>query len=149
MRRAVGWARERTRRLVLDESGEATIEFIGLVLLLVVPIVYLVVALAQVQAALFAAEGGAREAARVLAEDPSDRATALGQIELAFEDFHVDSAPATRIGCRSCGRPVTDVEVVVSTSVPLPLLPGRVGARFALPVSATAVSLVEGVGLDG
>ncbi|WP_115727749.1 hypothetical protein [Actinomyces culturomici] len=141
-------ARDRIRAARDDERGEATVEFIGLVFLLVVPVVYLVVALAQVQAGLFAAEAGAREAARVLAEDPADEATALAQIDLAFDDFHVASAPATRIGCRTCGGDGRDVEVVVSTSVPLPLLPGWAGERLALPISASAASLVEGVSLD-
>ena len=50
-----------------QEGGEATVEFVGLVFLLVVPVVYLVVSLAQVQGALFAAEAGAREASRILA----------------------------------------------------------------------------------
>ena len=62
-----------------DDRGEATVEFIGLVAVLVIPIVYLVVALAQIQAGLFAVEAGAREAARVLAEDPGASQTAAAQ----------------------------------------------------------------------
>lgn len=134
--------------LFRDEEGEATVEFIGLMLVLVVPLLYLVLTLAQVQAGLFAAEGGAREAARVLADDPGDQETALAQVALAFADFGVPSEPVTLIGCRTCAGPARDVSVTVSTSIPLPLLPAWAGRRLAFPVSATSVSLVDGVRLD-
>lgn len=131
-----------------DEDGEATVEFIGLVFILVLPIVYLIVGLGQVQAGVFAAEAGAREAARILAEDPTHHDAALAQIDLAFSDFHVASAPKTSIACGTCHGPDADVEVAVSTSIPLPLLPGWVDARLAIPVSARASALIEGVRLD-
>lgn len=137
------------RALVREESGEAVVEFIGLSVILLVPLIYAILALAQVQAGLFAAEGGAREAARVLADHPEDQATALAQVELAFADFHVPSTPSTEIGCRQCSGELRDVSVTVSTSIPLPLLPAWLGERVCMPISVTALSLVDGVRLDG
>ena len=142
------------RALVREESGEAVVEFIGLSVILLVPLIYAILALAQVQAGLLdpgelAGAGGAREAARVLADHPEDQATALAQVELAFADFHVPSTPSTEIGCRQCSGELRDVSVTVSTSIPLPLLPAWLGERVCMPISVTAVSLVDGVRLDG
>ncbi|MDY6213868.1 MAG: hypothetical protein SPH79_05220 [Schaalia hyovaginalis] len=131
-----------------QEGGEATVEFVGLVFLLVVPVVYLVVSLAQVQGALFAAEAGAREASRILAEDPGDEARALAQIDLAFDDFHVASSPRASFGCRVCSGADRDVEVEVSALVPLPFVPRWAQTRLAIPVKARSATLVEGVRLD-
>ncbi len=131
-----------------DEGGEATVEFVGLVFLLVVPLVYFVVSLAQLQAALFAAEAGAREAARILAEDSTDEARALTQIDLAFDDFHVASRPHTSFGCRVCAGRERDVEVEVSTLVPLPFIPRWAQARLAIPITVRSATVIESVRLD-
>ena len=50
-----------------SDEGSAVVEFIFLSLLLLVPIVYLVLALASVQSAAFAAEAVARDASRAAA----------------------------------------------------------------------------------
>lgn len=131
-----------------DERGEATVEFIGLVAVLVIPIVYLVVALAQIQAGLFAVEAGAREAARVLAEDPGASMTAAAQVDCAFSDFHVHAAPSIHTDCQVCDGVDRDVRVTVSTSIPLPLIPRWFSDRAAFPVSATSMSRVEQVNFD-
>ena len=47
-----------------DETGTAALEFITVGLILLVPLVYLVLALASLQAGTFAVEGAARQAAR-------------------------------------------------------------------------------------
>ena len=52
-------------RRLRDETGSAAIEFVTAGLILLVPIVYLVVALAAIQAGAFAAEAAARQAARL------------------------------------------------------------------------------------
>lgn len=131
-----------------DDRGEATVEFIGFVAVLVIPIVYLVVALAQIQAGLFAVEAGAREAARVLAEDPGASQTAAAQVECAFSDFHVHGSPSIHTDCQVCEGLDRDVRVTVSTSIPLPLIPRWFSDRAAFPVSATSMSRVEQVNLN-
>lgn len=163
-RRWVRWCGSHTvgtrsprHRVLVDESGEgesgeASVEFIGLVFILVLPIIYLIVGLAAVQAGIFAVEAGAREAARVLAEDPSDRDVALAQIDRAFIDFHIASPPVTSLKRTGSGENSEgsggEVDVVVSTSIPLPLVPAWAATRFTIPVSARASALIEEVGLD-
>ena len=133
------------------ERGSAVVEFLGMSLLLLVPVVYLVLTLAQVQAAAFAAEGAAREAGRLLAraETLEDGAGAARfAVELAFEDqgLQVDGGEALRITCAEepCLAPGARVVVEVSTSVALPLVPDLVADAVpaAVPVSATHVAVV-------
>ncbi len=47
-----------------DDEGSAAVEFLMLTLLLLIPIVYLVLAVFTIQGASFAAAGAARDAAR-------------------------------------------------------------------------------------
>ena len=54
------------RRLVRREEGNAVVEFIGWSAVLVVPVLYLVVTLAQLQATTFAVASAADAASRVL-----------------------------------------------------------------------------------
>ncbi|PFG40614.1 hypothetical protein ATJ97_3146 [Georgenia soli] len=139
------------RRADEAERGSAVVEFLGMSLLLLVPVVYLVLTLAQVQAAAFAAEGAAREAGRLLARAESLEAGASAArfaVELAFEDqgLDVDGAEALRISCAGepCLAPGARVVVEVSASVDLPLVPDFVADAVpaAVPVTATHVTAV-------
>ncbi len=132
------------------ESGSAVVEFVALGVLLLVPLVYLVLALARVQAATFAVGQAAREAGRAYVTAPSGEA-APGRAEAAarisFEDHDVDDTGRLRIVCdgspclRAGGRVVTTATV----AVPLPLVPAfvRGAVPLTIPVSATHVSTVD------
>jgi hypothetical protein len=144
--------RERTDR----ERGSASLEFITLGVLLLVPLVYLVLALAAVQAGAFAAEGAARYGARVAVlarHDGSAPAAAERAVGLAFDDFGLTGATArTTVTCHPAGR-CTDagarVRVEVTASVPLPFVPDvfglRVGAVGVEGVATQTVSKYAGV----
>lgn len=54
----------RLRARLAEDRGSAMVEFLGAALILLVPLLYLVLVLAQVQSAAFAAEGAARESMR-------------------------------------------------------------------------------------
>ena len=63
----------RVVRLVLDrvstrtrqpDSGNAIVEFLGIALILLIPLVYLVLVLARLQAAGYAVQGAAKDAGR-------------------------------------------------------------------------------------
>lgn len=58
MRRSRRWV-ELLRRLAADDSGSASLEFVTVGLLLLVPTVYLVVALSALESASFGVEGAA------------------------------------------------------------------------------------------
>lgn len=106
------------------EAGNAPVEFIGWTVMLVVPVVYLLVALAQVQAASFAVSSAADAAGRILEVERGDAALmhARTAVALALSDqgIQADAATALTVTCpdTSCGAAVVRVEV----GVDLPLL---------------------------
>lgn len=144
--------RERWRRLREDgERGSAVVEFLGVSLLLLVPVVYLVLTLSTVQAATFAAEGAARDAGRMVAQAPTMAEATMGAraaVEVAFADqgLDVDGARALRATCSGepCLAPGSHVLVEVSADVPLPLVPDFLAGTVpaAVPVRATHLTVV-------
>lgn len=78
-------------KALADESGEATIEFVTVVLLLLVPLVYFILALFTVQSGMYAAEAGAAASARILTEHPENgKAAAKTAVQLAVADQSLD-----------------------------------------------------------
>ncbi|WP_164737358.1 pilus assembly protein [Georgenia sp. SYP-B2076] len=149
---AARWrARTLARWLGGPDRGSAIVEFLGVSLLLLVPVLYLVLTLSRVQAAAFAAEGAAREAGRIVAQAASlAEATARAEraVELAFADqgFDVDGAGALVATCAAdpCLTPGAVVQVEVGIAVALPLLPSFLDAAVPaeVPVTATHLAVV-------
>jgi hypothetical protein len=135
--------------LLVEERGSASLEFITAGLLLLVPLVYLVVTLAQLQAATLAAEGAVRQAVRVFVTAPSvtqARVQAAAAIDDALSDLHLSSTQAkTAITCAPQPRDCLAAESWVTTrttiEVPLPLIPSMFGldkyARISVSAEAT------------
>jgi hypothetical protein len=140
--------RELLRRLPHEDHGNAVIEFIGMAVLLLIPLVYLMLTFFTIQGAAFAAEGAAREAGRILSTGGESRTAELAA-GLAFEDFDLglDSPPALDVECEAnpCSTPGARVHVTVSTRVTLPLintgLAHTVGA--VVPIEGRAVVVVD------
>ncbi|MGC5629453.1 pilus assembly protein [Georgenia sp. Z1344] len=133
------------------EAGSAIVEYLGVALLLLLPLIYLVVAISRIQAASYAAEGAAREAGRIVAQ-ADDEASAAGPaafaVELAFADqgFDVDGAGSLVITCEAdpCHTPGARIDVEVTTVVALPLLPTSIaGVPTSMSVEARHLVLVE------
>ncbi|MFC4244971.1 hypothetical protein ACFOYW_16500 [Gryllotalpicola reticulitermitis] len=139
-----------------SDDGSAALEFLTAGVLLLVPLVYLALVISAIQAATLAAEGAAREAARVYvsaATDTAARASADRVVTVALADRHLARRPGdltltcdlapTR--CLTHGHRVT---VRVHTEVGLPLLPPLFGLdRLArVPVDATATAPVFRIG---
>ncbi|WP_448071416.1 pilus assembly protein [Georgenia yuyongxinii] len=133
------------------DRGSAVVEFLGVSLLLLVPIVYLVLTLSRVQAATFAAEGAAREVGRIVAQAEtleSGLARAERAVERAFADqgFDVDGDQAIRVSCAAvpCLTPGAEVHVEVATVVGLPLVPDflRQAVPAEVPVAAGHLVMV-------
>ena len=121
------------------ERGSAVVEFTFLALLLMVPIVYFVITVGQIQGGSFAVVGAADQAAKVYVAQ-SDASTAQAAAEnavaLALSDFgHQPDRASMTITCNpaDCQAAGTAITVTVSLDVPLPFVP------FAEGLSATAV----------
>ncbi len=129
------------------EEGSAAVEFVGLVVVLVVPVLYFVLTLSQVQATVFAAESGAEAAVRVLAREPEATGRAHAQIAMAFEDHGLPAPGDVHLGCSVCSGPERDVEVRIRTAVAWPLIPGWAHLGL-IPVEASASAKVDQIVLQ-
>ena len=133
-----------------DETGSASVEFITVGLLMLVPLVYLVLALSAIQAGAFAAEGAARQAARVFVQArdlPSAEASAERALEFALADHGIEGGAGIEVSCSAaeCLTRQAFVTVSVELSVPLPLVPPVLVGDFplAVPIHATATEQVS------
>jgi len=124
---------------LMHEDGSAVVEFTFLALLLMVPLVYFVITVGQIQGGSFAVVGAADQAAKVYVAQPdasTAQAAAEQAVALALSDFghQADrasmSTACSPADCQAAGSTVT---VTVSLSVPLPFMP------FAEGLSATEV----------
>lgn len=117
------------RRRVRDDSGAAVVEFVVLVVLVLVPVVYVVLAGMRVQAGAYAVTQAAREAGRafVQADTPAQGAAAARMATaIALRDQGFEARPgALTVDCGNgpCLAPGSHVAVEVALRVPLPFLP--------------------------
>lgn len=140
-----------TRLVPHDDSGSASLEFLTVGLLLLVPIVYLVLSVAAIQAGAFAVEGAARHAARIAADGAGSAASSDDverAVRIALEDFGVDAETASVVvSCDSstCGDPGDRIDVTVRARVSLPLVPDvlDLGGVAEVPVESAATQTVS------
>lgn len=143
----------RVIRLAGDEGGSASLEFVTVGLLLLVPIVYLVLALSALESASFGVEGAVRQAARVFVQSETEGAAesaARTAIQVTLADYGLDARDAkVAISCRpnpaDCLTRRGYVTVTVSTTVPLPLMPAVLQLHLpaGIPVQSVATEQVS------
>ena len=142
------------RRLHLfrDDTGTAALEFITVGLILLVPLVYLVLALAALQAGTLAVEGAARQAARVYVQAPSTEeaaARAARAIEFGLADYGVDASSASTsvrcTGAPTCPARNATVTVTVRVNIALPLVPDvlDLSSAASVPIESSATQRVS------
>lgn len=134
------------------EEGNAVVEFVFLGVVLLVPVVYLVLTVGQLQGGSFAVVGAADQAAKVYVDAPTPQAAdarARQAVRIALSDFGFsEDQAAVDIACsEECLAPGSTVTVVVRLEVPLPLIPGIAGSHAsAATVDATSTQIVERFG---
>jgi Flp pilus assembly protein TadG len=120
-----------------QEDGTAIVEFVWLAILLLVPLLYIVLAVFETQRASYAASAAARSASRAFVTSP-DQATAYARAEaaarLAFGDQGIEAARFTLvITCRpdpdQCLTPGSVVAAEVRSAADLPLMPAALGSN--------------------
>jgi Flp pilus assembly protein TadG len=132
-----------------DDTGSASLEFILVGLLLLVPLVYLIVTLGLIQGQALGVEAGARHTARAVAtaSDADDaRAKAERILRSVVDEYGIDREAVDvditcASGAASCPGAGETIVVTVRTRVTLPLVPPVLGLdRLAsIPVEASAV----------
>jgi Flp pilus assembly protein TadG len=123
-------------RRARGDEGSALIEFVGLAVLLLIPLVYLLLSVFSVQRAAFAVTQAAREAGRAYATAPSssvakDRAAYAAQLALISEGVREQLSLRYAAAGASCSassadgaeslRPGARFVVCVRTQAALPL----------------------------
>ncbi|KRC60406.1 hypothetical protein ASE14_05095 [Agromyces sp. Root81] len=138
-------------RLSTDE-GSASLEFLTVGMILLVPLVYLVLAMSAIQGGALAVEGAARQAARVAVQavDAGAADAAVERaVQVALDDYGVDAdAASVTVSCSpsgDCLAPGERVTVSVSASVTLPLVPDVLALHQAasVPLEASATQTVS------
>lgn len=126
------------------ERGSALVEFTWLAILLMVPVLWLVLAVFDVQRGAFAVSSAARAAGRayVLADsDAQGLARAQQAAALALADQHVEAAMDLDITCapypHACHAAGSVVTVRVASGVALPWLPAVLGTPPLFVVEST------------
>lgn len=140
------WQSGLRARLGAADEGRAIVEFVFLGLLLIVPLTYLVLTAARLQAAAFSASLAGREAGRAFVTADSDGAgfararTAAG---LAFADFSFERGADVTVTCSAspCLTPDAGVTATARIEVQLPLIPDFVSERLPTSVTITSTHL--------
>ncbi|KAA1424302.1 hypothetical protein [Nocardioides antri] len=126
-----------------DDRGSAIVELVWLGILLLVPLLWIVLSVSQVQQGAFGVSAAARAAGRAYALAPDDATGQRAAEEVArraLADQGLEDAPLrVTVTCtpypRSCHSGTSVITVRISSSVELPLLPDVLGGgrpRFAL-----------------
>ena len=142
----------RPLKLSRDE-GSAALEFVTAGFLLLIPLVYLVLAMSAIQGGALSVEGASRQAARVFVQAGdagSAQARAQTAVDFALDDFGLAATASTvEISCRpnpaACLTRRGFVTVTVTASVPLPLVPNvlALNTPLSIPIRATSTEQVS------
>lgn len=128
-----------------DQRGSAVVEFSWLAILLLVPLMYVMLAVFDVQRASYGATAATRAVGRAFVIGPKDtgedeaRARAFEAARVAMADQGMELTPEQlSISCEpACLEPGSTVTVDLDTSVPLPLIPNALGGdRPAVRISS-------------
>ncbi|GMA18580.1 pilus assembly protein [Arsenicicoccus piscis] len=137
-----------------SDEGSASLEFIAVAVLLLVPLIYLIGTLARVQAATYAAAGAARDAGRLFVAAPDEGAAqsaAQAASRIVLDDYGFADSGTTQVRCLGspCLAPDAKVQVEVRIQVDLPLIPRfvRGAVPLAIPVTASHVASVDRYGV--
>lgn len=135
------------------DRGSATVEFVLLAALLLIPVIYFLVLTSLIQSAAYASVAAADQAAKAMvtaADDDAAAQRAQDVVALTLADYDITSGQQqTAVSCSStpCLEPGSLVTVDVRIRVPVPLLPQGLGWNAtAAAVSSTSQQLVPRFG---
>ena len=124
-----------------SDSGTAAIEFIFASVVLLVPVVYIVMAISTLQAGTYATQAIAIDAARHASRHPDTAHTrANATASLRLDDFGLNGTPHhVKFSCsEKCNTPGSTVTAHVETRVALPGIPFVFNSETAGRITVTA-----------
>lgn len=132
----------RVRLRLQSSDGSAIPEFIVIAVGILIPLAYVIVAVAHVLGAHAAAQHAVREAGRVLMRDTSISAgqwRAQEAANIAFADRGLElptNALVIDCGMGACLQPGGTIDVRIAWDMPLPWLPAPIDDLAAVPIRA-------------
>jgi hypothetical protein len=125
-----------------DDRGAALVEFIVIGVGVLIPLAYVVIAVAQVIGAHAAAQQAVREAGRVFVRDTAVQSgewRAREAATIAFDDRGLSvPAEALSITCPgTCLTPGSSVAVELAWDMPLPWMPAGLDSWVTVPIRAS------------
>lgn len=145
--------RRSKRFLVASERGSAALEFIGVGVVLLIPLVYLMLALGAIQHQTLGAEAAARHTARAVSQASSvanAQTRSAAVLASVIEEYGMnENAVKVKLSCSTprCPAAGATVRVVVTTEVTLPFAPAIFGLDqlAKIPIRAEAIQKVSGL----
>jgi len=133
------------------DGGSALVEFLGLAVVLLIPVVYLILTLTQLHAGKFAAASAAQSAARAFVtsqdvESAHQRASLSTRIALddqGFSDIAVADVLAVRCEKQACLTPDSNIWVAVEIPIRVPGIPFIGNGPKIMTASAAQAATVE------
>jgi hypothetical protein len=129
------------------ERGSAIIEFHFLGLLLLIPLVYILLAVLDVQRASYGVTQAAREAGRLYVATGDEAAARLAaRVALTDQGIAAEAADISiRCSVVPCYQPGAEVTVTVGSTVRLPFVPEALAdaVNAQIPVNATHATVVD------
>jgi Flp pilus assembly protein TadG len=138
-----------------DDGGSAVLEFVVLTAFVMVPLVYIIIAVLQVQSAAYGVTEAAREAGRAFVEaknapDAYRQACTAATVALRNQATNLDCATQLKVTCVSVSPcvaglvPGQTVRVEIDLVVGLPFLPASVfGKPLSVPVHGLHDEVVD------
>lgn len=126
-----------------QEAGSALVEFVGLGAVMLIPIVYALITVLDIQRAAYGVSAAARAWGRAYQLSGPSQAAAAADLTLGDQGLRLADATVstTCVGERgSCTGPGGAVRVTVGYRVSLPLVPGWAGSAGSVGVSGEHVA---------
>lgn len=139
----------RATNVLRDARGSAVVEFVVVAVGIIVPIGYLIVAIASVLGAQAAAQHAVREAGRVFVRDPvlvAGEYRARQAADIAFADRGLAiPGDALTIACEPlrCLTPGGTVDLEFAWNMPLPWMPPALDSFVSVPIRANGTFAVD------
>lgn len=126
------------------EEGSAIVEFLGLGVLLLIPVMYGILTVFSLQASVMAAHAASAQVAQYVRELPEDQGISQAQAQqiasIVAQDYGVSASDVSvTLSCNSVCGSQDNVRVDANVNARLPLVPLGIGSGV-IPVSSYSMS---------
>ncbi|MDY2940729.1 MAG: TadE family protein [Varibaculum sp.] len=127
------------------EEGSAAIEFVVVAVMMLVPLLYLITALSQIETVNYATQYAAREAGRVARFDPERIDEAVNMV---YSDFGIERGYRWE---RYCPEPCTakTEQLTVTARIKMPLIPDFLTSALKTDIEVRSATVIPKPDITG